>query len=133
GSAVVRLYSPGWSEAAEHAIRVQCEPLKTNRNLIGYFIDNELDWGDGGSGPGLYFDNLPTNDPNRHMVVKVMQSVWTTLENFNLDWNAKLTDWKEVDGWTTLPHQQTIAYGRLFSAWLSHLSEDYFRITTGYI
>ncbi|MGH7213661.1 MAG: hypothetical protein ACREIT_02705 [Tepidisphaeraceae bacterium] len=125
-----RLYSPDWPAQAEHAVKVQCEPLRDNRNLVGYFIDNELDWGDGGIGPSLHFDNLPPDDPNRQQVMRVIQSVWTNLDNFNTDWQVRLSDWKEVEAWTTLPHPPTGAYGRLFSAWLSHLAADYFRITT---
>jgi hypothetical protein len=125
-----RLYSPGWRPTAEHAIKVQVEPLRDNRGLVGYFIDNELDWGDGGSGPSFYFDNLPVADPNRAEVVKIIRSVWSSLDDFNRDWGASLGDWAELDGWPTLPHEHPRAYGRLFAAWLSHLAEDYFRTTT---
>ena len=46
-------------EAAETAIKSQVELLKDNKNLVGYFIDNELDWGDGFSCPATYFDFRP--------------------------------------------------------------------------
>lgn len=128
-----RFYSKDWAPTAEHAIKVQVEPLKDNHNVIGYFIDNELDWGDGGAGPSLYFDNLPPGDPNRRQVIDVMKSIWTTLDSFNKDWGTQFKDWKELDSWPTLAHGQSGAYGRLFAAWLSHLSEDYFRLTTGLI
>jgi hypothetical protein len=128
-----KLYYPEWSSSIEYAIQTQVVPLKDNTNLIGYFIDNELDWGDSASGPMHYFDGLSPADPNRREVVKVIQGVWTTLEEFNRDWHTNLKDWNELDGWQSLPQQQPQAYSRLFSAWLSHMSEDYFRITCGYI
>jgi hypothetical protein len=125
-----RFYSPGWAETAEHAIKLQAEPLRMNRNLTGYFIDNELDWGDSGAGPVLYFNGLAPTDPNRRQVVSIMQTVWTTVAGFNHDWQTNIKDWKDIDSWTTLPPDEPTAYGRLFTAWLSHLAADYFKTTT---
>jgi len=124
-----RLYEPEFATRIENAVKIQVTPFKTNRHLLGYFIDNELDWGDGGVGPSIYFDHLPANDPNRIEVMKVILGVWTTVEQFNKDWQTNIVDFKDIDAWTALPHPDTNAYGRLFSAWLSHLAEDYFRIT----
>jgi hypothetical protein len=129
-----RLYSANWTAAAELAVKEQCGALRNNVNLVGYFTDNELDWGDGSSGPAIYFDDLPKDDANRVQVEKVIQSTWTTIAQFNKDWNAKLTSWKDLDTWDRLPKdQQPKAYTRLFSAWLSHLAHDYFRITTALV
>ena len=125
-----RFYTPGWSETAAHAVEVQVTPLRDNANLIGYFIDNEVDWGDGNAGPAYYFDQLPPDDLNRREVVKIIQTIWPTIEKFNADWESNLKDWTELNGWQTLPHEKSQAYGRLFSAWLSHLAADYFRTTT---
>lgn len=125
-----RLYSPEFALMADEAVRSQAQPLKDNKNLVGYFLDNEIDWGDASSGPGIYFDELHPSDPNRAEVMRVIQSVWSTPERFNHDWNARLHDWKDLDRWPMLPQHSSPAYARLFSAWLSHLAEDYFRLTT---
>jgi len=129
-----RFYSPNWPIAAEGAIKTQCEPLKGNHNLVGYYTDNELDWGDGGSGPSVYFDTLAPTDPNRIEVIRVIQTVWSTLDQFNADWGTKLSDWKQLGTWDRLPKDtQPKAYSRLFSAWLNHLAGDYFRLTTSLV
>jgi hypothetical protein len=125
-----RFYSPEWHTTAARAVETQVVPLRDNANLIGYFIDNELDWGDGNAGPARYFDYLAADDPNRLEVIKVIQSIWPTVEQFNADWEASLSDFKELESWQSLPHEKQQAYGRLFAAWLSHLAEDYFRTTT---
>ncbi|HMB94652.1 MAG TPA: hypothetical protein VKK61_01300, partial [Tepidisphaeraceae bacterium] len=108
-------------------------PLKENKNLVGYFIDNELDWSDQNFGPLHFFDGLAPADPNRREVVKVIQSVWSSLDEFNRDWQVNLKTWNDLDSWKAFPRERPQAYSRLFSAWLSHMSEDYFRITCGYI
>lgn len=128
----LRLYSADWPTVAEQAIRSQVEPLKDNRNLAGYYIDNELDWGDTGAGPAVYFDYLPPDDPNRREVLAVVKTIWPTVAAFNADWRTELHDWADIDNWKTLPHDRE-PYGRLFTAWLSHVAEDYFRLSTGLI
>lgn len=125
-----RLYTPEWATTAEAAVAAQVTPLKENANLIGYFIDNELDWSDAGAGPTRFFDHLPTDDPNRREVVSVIRALWPNLADFNRDWSENLNEWSDLDAWQSLPHEQAHAYGRLASAWLSHMSEDYFKITT---
>jgi hypothetical protein len=133
-SGAKRLYSPDWSTEAEAAIKAQCQELRDNKNLIGYYTDNELDWGDDTSGPATYFDHLAPGDPNRDQVKSVIQSLWPTTKKFNQDWHTNLSDWKDLDTWDHLPKDVSpTAYSRLFSAWLSHLAGDYFRITTALV
>ncbi len=128
-----RLYSPQWVEWAENAVKTQVTPLRDNRQLVGYFIDNELDWSQSGVGAALYFDGLPPDDPNRVEVMKVIRQTWPDIDTFNRDWNTTLTDWSQLDAWAALPDEPSAARGRLFSRWLLHLARDYFRITTGLI
>jgi len=125
-----RFYYPDWAQMAQQAVKAQVPPLRDNRNLLGYFLDNELDWGDGFAGPGAYFDNLPNNDPNRQQVIETVHYVWPQLHDFNLAWDAKLKDWSQLESWQVLPREPTRAYDRLSTAWLSHLAQDYFRVTT---
>ncbi|MBC8105536.1 MAG: hypothetical protein H7Z14_03010 [Anaerolineae bacterium] len=125
-----RFYSPDWAKTAEHAVQVQVTPLKDNINLVGYFLDNELDWGDGMNGPSHYFNNLSNEDPNRREVVGVIQTLWPTVDAFNKEWNTSFKDWNELTALAELPHDQPKPYGRLLGAWLKHLAGDYFRLTT---
>jgi hypothetical protein len=41
-----RVGTAAWEAALEDVIRRQVEPLRDNRNLVGYYIDNELEWGE---------------------------------------------------------------------------------------
>ena len=45
-------------------------------------------------------------------------------------WNTKLTTWSQIEAWQVLPRDQVDAYNKLSNAWLSHLAQDYFRVTT---
>lgn len=128
-----RLYSPEWNGTAEEAIRNQTAALKDNRRLIGYFTDNELDWGDASAGPAVYFDYLPPADPNRRQVVAVIGQLWPDVAAFNAAWDTKLSDLAELDHWQALPREPVAAYNQLYPAWLHHLARDYFRLTSAMV
>src|SRR5688572_15470131 len=125
-----RFYSPDWAKTAAIAVEKQVVPLKDNVNLVGYFIDNEIDWGDANSGPSYYFNGLPKDDPNRREVINTIQTLWPTIDAFNGDWKTSLKDWDELGALAELPHDQAKPYAKLSSAWLKHLAQDYFRLTT---
>jgi hypothetical protein len=124
------IYSAGWSAIVENAIKTQVQPLRDNRSLVGYYLDNEMKWDDEAAGPRAYFDGLPENDPNRHEVLRQIRSTWNSLEAFNKDWNLQLGNWSAMESWRVLPAGPAQAYERLLASWISHLSETYFRITT---
>ena len=123
-------YSPAWAEAAQKAVQEQVTVLAGNTNLVGYFLDNELDWGGGFSAAERYFDGLEADNPNRREVMKVIRSVWPTIEQFNRDWQVKLSCWDELEKWPKLAKQPMRARTRLREAWLFHLAKDYFEFTT---
>ncbi|HTW94538.1 MAG TPA: sugar-binding protein [Tepidisphaeraceae bacterium] len=128
-----RFYSPQWAVIANRAIRSQVVRLRYNRNLIGYYIDNELDWGDGFSGVSAYFDSLSPADPNRQQVMQVIHDLWPTVSSFDAAWKLPLHSWKDLDSLAALPREPFGAYEQLESAWMSHLASDYFRLTTSLI
>jgi len=123
-------YSPAWAKAAQRAVQEQVTVLRDNTNLVGYFLDNELDWGGGFSAAERYFDGLEADNPNRREVIKVIRSVWPTIEQFNRDWQVELTCWDELEKWPKLAKQPMQARTRLREAWLFHLAKDYFEFTT---
>ncbi len=127
------LYSPRWRSIMEQAVAKQVTVLSSNRNLVGYYTDNELDWSDGGAGPATYFDNLDATDPNRKKVIEVIRQLWPTVETFNAAWNMELSSYEEL-GWTrALPREPAEAYSKLLDAWLFQLASDYFSTTSALI
>jgi hypothetical protein len=128
-----RLYDPQWPQIIENAVKAQVEPLKDNRQLVGYFSDNELDWTDASSGASVYFDGLPVGDPNRAEVLKVVRSLWPDVASFNADWGSAIKDWAELEQMQSLPRDNPRGYHRLSGPWLQHMASDYFRITSAAI
>jgi hypothetical protein len=128
-----RLFSTDWQSNAEVAIREQALPLRDNRNLIGYYIDNELNWADEAVGPRVYFDQLPATDPNRREVFHVIRDTWPSLLAFNRDWNTTFNDWAELEQHPKLPMGPKSGYDVLQDRWLLHFAQAYFRLTTDLI
>jgi hypothetical protein len=125
-----RLFSPDWQSNAEVAIRDQAGPLRDNHELIGYYIDNELNWDDEAVGPRVYFDQLPATDPNRMEVFRVIRDTWPSLQAFNRDWNTTFNSWSDLEGHPKLPMGAKNGYDVLQNRWLVHYSQSYFRLTT---
>ena len=126
-------YDRDWAGAAEEIIKGQVVALRDNKNVVGYFIDNELDWHGGFAAPGHYFDGLERHNPNRREVMKVIQGLWESIEAFNQDWAVRLQSWEELEGWKALLGQPAHAHAKLARAWVHHLARDYLKLTTALI
>ena len=130
GTGDSHLYSSHWAGVMDGVVAKAVGDLKDNKNLVGYYTDNELDWSDATIGPRVYFDGLPVGDPNRVQVINTIKSLWPTIADYNSAWNAKLTDWKQLDTQPALSREPDAAYSKLFSVWLEKASADYFRISS---
>ncbi|MEM8873082.1 MAG: hypothetical protein AAGD32_02380 [Planctomycetota bacterium] len=128
-----RLYHPEFAMIAEKAVRQQVTPLRDNRNLVGYYTDNELDWSDKSSGPAAYFDWLDPSTPSRQAVMRSVRRVWADVEAFNADWDTDLASFDELDGWTYLPRDNNAAYNKLLVDFRGQLAADYFEITSNLV
>jgi hypothetical protein len=124
------LYDPQWTQVVEHAIQQQVVPLRDNRNLVGYYTDNELGFKDGFGHVNHYFNGLNPDNPNRKEVVNVIRLLWQDIESFNRDWQTHLKSWDMLRQWETLPEDPATTKARLASAWRYHLARDYFEITS---
>jgi hypothetical protein len=125
-----RLYDAGWYLAAENTVRQATAKLRTNPYLIGYFLDNEIDFSDARVGPGLYFDDLPADNPNRQEVMKVIRQLWPDINAFDVAWGFAFKSYDELDSLKALPKDPPETYAYLMSAWTGHLMQDYFKATT---
>jgi hypothetical protein len=134
----IRVYSPDFARLAEVAVTSQVPRFVNDRNLVGYYIDNELPWGDDLVGPRLYFDNRSPDDPNRRQLVSVIRKAWPDIAAFNAAWGTDLPDYAALDQLRALPLSfgsgnragNYAAYVKLLSLWMEHVARDYFRMTT---
>lgn len=126
----LRLYHPDWALIADATIAKAVEPLRNNKNLVGYYTDNELDWSDATIGPSQYFDGLPVGDPNRKQVIETIQNLWPTLADYNKAWGGQLKSWGDLEKQSKLLRDPDEAYAKLFDAWLDKAATYYFKTTS---
>jgi len=129
----VLFYSTEWLETVEEAIKKQVTVLRDNINLVGYFIDNELNWQGTFGDPDRYFNHLDSDNPNRKEVAEVIRSIWLSVHNFNKEWHLSLKEWGDIEKLATLPEKPAVAKAKLRDAWLLHLSKDYFSLSAALI
>lgn len=125
----MRLYDPAWYGAVEQAVRVQVSPLSRDRNLVGYYTDNELHWRRSDT-PRRYFDGLAPGDPNRRVVMEVIRSLWPDVAAWNEATGQAIRNWSELQAQDALPKLPSDVEGALASVLLERIARDYFRITS---
>ena len=130
----VKIFDPRWSAQIREAIRKQVAHLRNNKNIIGYYLDNELPWWTWGLGaPYLYFDGLAINDPNRARMKAAIRELWKTPKDFSSETGLSLASWDELDKLDSISRMKQPAYDLLAEHWLGVVAEEYFRKTKQFI
>ncbi|MDD3886289.1 MAG: beta-galactosidase, partial [Victivallaceae bacterium] len=101
------IFDPGFPAEARKLARERCAPYKDNPLVIGYFLDNELQWR--GSNPehsDLFGDtlNLSAGNPAKIALVGHLRRMHKDdLKDFAAVWGVTLRDWQELADRRALP------------------------------
>lgn len=90
-------FNPGWQKAVD-SILSQAVLYKKNPLLLGYFVDNEQEWGKGEFSNIL--KNLPLGTYSRKVWLKQIKDKYKTIENLNRKNETTFTSWKDIEGLT---------------------------------
>jgi agarase len=112
------------NEIAENVI----PSYRNNRDLIGYYLDNELNWSEEKIGLWRYFDGLPCDNPNRQFVLQKLKNLWVDIKWFNRDWQTEFTNWEELANQKDIP--RTIGYELFKDRWYEIVARRYFSVTS---
>ena len=128
------VFSPKFADHCAATARRMCAPLKNDPWLLGYFIDNELQW-DGRMGAA--FGSLLTDavakdagEPSRIAAVKLLRSRHRTIASFNRAWGTKARGFEELARFE-LP-MTSVSQAALddAEAFKQKCADEYYRITT---
>ncbi len=94
-------WSQEFSDNAATVAKQRATPYVEDKNLLGYFLDNELIWGadhflTNKSLLELYME-FPADAPGRAEALRFVREAAGTVERFNADWGTKLSEWRELD------------------------------------
>ena len=93
------VFSPRWPAYCDKRARVYCGALKDDPWIIGYFLDNELEWfGKNGKPWGLFDECLkkPANHTAKLAAIDFLQAKYPSIGAFNAAWQTSFADWAAV-------------------------------------
>jgi agarase len=128
------VFIPEFRQYCEEQALQRCAPNADDPWLIGYFIDNELDWHVFRRG-GMFVDTVrqPADHAAKLALVNMIRQRHATLESFNAAWRTHLASFEDLPGMTEVPKAATPEAQEDERAWTRLVAEQYFSITTGAI
>lgn len=128
------VFSPKFEEYCMKLAKERCAPHKDDPWLIGYFIDNELEWyGKAGREWGLVDDifKLPPGNSAKTALIKFLKEKYKNdIKAFNKAWGVNISSFGELDAMKE-PLQTTTQQGiRDKMEFVSIIADRYFKITT---
>ncbi|MGQ9487837.1 MAG: beta-galactosidase [Armatimonadota bacterium] len=94
------VFSPRWEQWCDWIAYQRCAPLRDDPWLIGYFLDNELEWfGKDYKQWGLAIEALkrPPNHPARVALADLLKRRYNgDVDRFNRAWNVRIRDFGQI-------------------------------------
>ena len=93
-------FDPSFGEAVDHsaqnAVQYRDDPW-----CLGYFVDNELSWGESGDdrkryGLAVGALSLGATSPAKQFFVGQIRKRYASIEEFNNAWNARVAGWRQL-------------------------------------
>lgn len=129
------VFHPKFPQYCEKVAQQRCAPNKEDPWLLGYFLDNELEWyGKPPEGPLLYWAmSKPAEDPAKQALVAFFRQRYKDIAAFNRAWGTQVADFEALLPLTGLPRADTKEAEKDRADFLGLLAERYFAITTSAI
>lgn len=128
------VFHPGFGPYCEQAAKKLCAPLCDDPWLIGYFLDNELEWHQW-TGKGLFADtfSLPPDAPAKTALVSLFRDYYTDITLCNREWGLSLKGFDSLLSLRTAPEPVTEHARGLINDYIRLAAETYFSVTTAAI
>ncbi|MGC9003949.1 MAG: beta-galactosidase [bacterium] len=128
------VFSPKFEDYCKKQARERCSPHKDDPWLIGYFIDNELEWfGKSGREWGLVDDifRLPQGNSAKKALLKFLQEKYkNNIQAFNKAWGLNLSDFADIEKLVEPPQTNSEQAIKDKLQFVGIIADRYFEITT---
>lgn len=127
------VFSATWEQWCDKLAWKMCRPNADNPWLLGYFLDNELEWyGKGGGVVGVAIETakLPADNSGKQALVNLLkQRHGDSIEKLNKAWGAEYESWEALASATTFEavNQEALREDQL--AFVAEVADRYFRTT----
>jgi hypothetical protein len=111
------VFDPRFAEYCAIEARRQCAPHRDDPWLLGYFLDNELEWfGKNGSETGIADEMMkkPPSHPAKRAFLELLKQRHASIEALNAAWKTSYASWEALAGETALPPEASLADRRAF-------------------
>ncbi len=130
---VPNVFSPKWARHCDKRACAQCAPHKDDPWVIGYFIDNELEWyGKSHTTWGVFTEawKKPADHSAKRAWLTFVRERVKDIKTFNAHWGTKLSSFDELANHTTPAAPTCDAARDVAHGFLRLVVERYFKITT---
>ncbi len=127
------VFSPRWPAFCDNLARRICAPRSTDPWLIGYFLDNELEWyGKDGAPWGLFDECLkkPAGDTAKEAALAFLKGRYPTIDALNNAWQIHAASWDDLDRATDVIESTAPAANRDRLDFVGIIAQRYFATTT---
>ncbi len=114
-----------WNGWLAGQIRDEMQAFLGRRNLIGYFLDNEVDWGEDQVLAG-YMAKGPATPGSRALVEFMRERYGDRIAALNEEWGARYPGFAEIAG-SKLPEKMPGAMRRAAAAWRNRVASEFYR------
>ena len=129
------VFDPRWEAYCLNLAETQCLPNRNDPWMLGYFLDNELEWyGKTHQPDGIWTATMQwqADHTGKRALVSHVRQAHTDLAEFNRVWEQKVASWDDVLELKALPAISDRAK-EVQLAFLAEVADRYFRISTAAI
>jgi len=117
GDAFPDVFDPEFDAHVRRRTDELCRSRRDDPKIIGWFTDNELQWGPDWRGTEellTLFLNMPERRAGCRRAVALLKERYGSFDDFNTVWNAPMRSWEELAAFTSLraPYQREPVYQR---------------------
>ncbi|NOX54265.1 MAG: hypothetical protein GXP27_07440, partial [Planctomycetes bacterium] len=124
------VFSPKWPRHCDKLARNRCQPTKNDPWLIGYFLDNELEWFGKNHRPWGLFDEAwkkPAEHTAKQAWVAFLKAELESVAEFERHWGVRVADWSVLAEHTKPAPPRTERAQAIARDWIRLVAERYFR------
>lgn len=125
------VFSPKWPGYCDKRAKAYCGALKNDPWIIGFFLDNELEWfGKNGKQWGLFDECLkkPAGHSAKVAATDFLKAKYPSIAAFNAAWKTSFADWNAVSAADAIV-SVTPEADRDRLAFIALIAEKYFSVT----
>ena len=124
------VFSPKWPRHCDKFARQQCAPVKDDPWLIGYFLDNELEWfGKNIRAWGLFDEawKKPAENPAKQAWIAFLKGELADVKDFEANWGVAVADFDALAAHTAPAAPRTKRAEEIAGRWVRLVADKYFQ------